>query len=341
MGKVRWSELWKKYKFVLLVVLVGVILMLLPVSSRTKETAAGDSQTPQEAFDLEAVEQRMEEVLGKIDGVGKLRLMLRLQSGTRLTLAEDTQRDQERTQRETVTLNRGSGNQEIVVTNRYYPVSGRRQQRRAAGRHGNGAGTDRSAVRPDHGGKMDIVTGGHGMKKVWKKRAVVGAVLLFVCAAVYMNWRYAGSLEDTSKVLGESTLVSGEKTGENDANVQQTGNENDYFATARLSRKQARDNAISMLKDASTDENADQSVLNEASKTLQVLAGYTVAESQIENLVTAKGYTDCVAFMGAESISVVVEDEDGLDATDVARIMDIVVQETGYAPNQIKVLESD
>lgn len=179
------------------------------------------------------------------------------------------------------------------------------------------------------------------MKKVWKKRAVVGAVLLFVCAAVYMNWRYAGSLEDTSKVLGESTLVSGEKTGESNANVQQTAKENDYFATARLSRKQARDNAISMLKDASTDENADQSVLNEASQTLQVLAGYTVAESQIENLVTAKGYTDCVAFMGAESISVVVEDEDGLDATDVARIMDIVVQETGYAPNQIKVLESD
>ena len=179
------------------------------------------------------------------------------------------------------------------------------------------------------------------MKKVWKKRAVVGAVLLFVCAAVYMNWRYAGSLEDTSKVLGESTLVSGEKTGENDANVQQMGNENDYFATARLSRKQARDNAISMLKDASTDENADQSVLNQASRTLQVLAGYTVAGSQIENLVTAKGYTDCVAFMGAESISIVVEDEDGLDATDVARIMDIVVQETGYAPNQIKVLESD
>ncbi len=179
------------------------------------------------------------------------------------------------------------------------------------------------------------------MKKNWKKRAVVGAVLLFVCAAVYMNWRYAGSLEDTSKVLGESTLVSGEKTGETATAGQPAANENDYFATARLSRKQARDNAINMLKDASTDENADQSVLNEASETLQVLAGYTVAESQIENLVTAKGYADCVAFMGAESISVVVDDVDGLDATDVARIMDIVVQETGYAPNQIKVLESD
>lgn len=179
------------------------------------------------------------------------------------------------------------------------------------------------------------------MKKIWKKRAVVATVLLFVCAAVYMNWRYAGSLEDTSKVLGESTLVSGEKTGENSAGAEQLASENDYFATARLSRKQARDNAISMLQDAAKDENADKSVLNEACETLQVLAGYTVSESQIENLVTAKGYADCVAFMGAESISVVVDDKDGLDATDVARIMDIVVQETGYSPNQIKVLESN
>ena len=122
MGKVRWSELWKKYKFVLLVVLVGIILMLLPVSSQTKETEENKSQIPQESFDLAAMEQRMEEVLGKIDGVGKLRLMLTLQSGTRLTLAEDTQRDQARTQREIVTLNRGSGNQEIVITNRFYPV---------------------------------------------------------------------------------------------------------------------------------------------------------------------------------------------------------------------------
>ena len=37
------------------------------------------------------------------------------------------------------------------------------------------------------------------MKKNWRKRAVVGAVLLFVCAAVYMNWRYAGSLEEIGR----------------------------------------------------------------------------------------------------------------------------------------------
>jgi stage III sporulation protein AH len=164
-----------------------------------------------------------------------------------------------------------------------------------------------------------------------------------------LNWRYAGGVEDTSKVLGQSTLVSSEETEASDSQSAEEGaaetaaavDENDYFATARLSRKQARDNAISMLKDAEVDENAAEDVLNEASETLQVLATYTVAESQIESLVTAKGYADCVAFMGADSISVVVSDADGLDAADVARIKDIVVNETDYTPQQIKIMEAN
>ena len=61
MGKVRWSELWKKYKFVLLVVLVGVMLMLLPVSSGTEEPTA-EARASEESFDLEAEERRMEEL---------------------------------------------------------------------------------------------------------------------------------------------------------------------------------------------------------------------------------------------------------------------------------------
>jgi stage III sporulation protein AH len=176
------------------------------------------------------------------------------------------------------------------------------------------------------------------MKQVWKKRAVVAAVLLFTGAAVYLNWRYTDNVADTSKVLGQSTLVSAQ---EDSAGADSTSVADDYFATARLSRKQARDNAISMLKEAETDENAEQSVLNEASETLQVLAAYTVAESQIESLVTAKGYADCLTFMGVDSVSVVVSDSDGLDTTDVARIKDIVINETDYTADQIKIMEAN
>lgn len=174
------------------------------------------------------------------------------------------------------------------------------------------------------------------MKQVWKRRAVVAAVLLLVGTSVYLNWRYTGNVENSGKkVLGQSALVNGETTDE-----EVTAAGDDYFATARLSRKQARDTAISMLQEAQVDENAAEDVLNEASQTLQVLAAYTVAESQIESLVVAKGYADCVAFMGEDSVSVVVSDPDGLDAVDVARIKDIVVSETSYTPDQIRIMEA-
>ena len=165
---------------------------------------------------------------------------------------------------------------------------------------------------------------------------------LLGCAAVYMNWRYTDNIQkNAGKTLGQTTLVSSQD-GEKGTEPTAAPAEDDYFATARLSRKQARDNAISMLREAESDENAQQSVLNEASQTLQVLAAYTVAESQIESLVTAKGYADCVVFMGAESVSVVVAPpEGGLTATDAARIKDIVISETDYTAEQIKIMEAN
>ena len=181
------------------------------------------------------------------------------------------------------------------------------------------------------------------MKIIWKKRAVIAGVLLLVAAAVYLNWRYSSDVEESGKMLGETKLVNSTQSVGKESDVQQAAApaENDYFATARLSRKQARDSAISMLQQAEVDENADEAMLNEASQTLQVLAAYTVAESQIESLVTAKGYADCVACMGQDSISVVVAAPDGLDTADVARITDIVVSETNYTPDQIKIVESN
>ena len=128
------------------------------------------------------------------------------------------------------------------------------------------------------------------------------------------------------------------QTGENEEVLSVSGS---YFDTARLSRQQARDSAISMLQEAELDENATEDVLNEASLALQVLASYTVAEAQIESLVTAKGYEDCVVFMGEDSCSVVVADPDGVDSTDAARIKDIVISETDYTAAQIKIMEAE
>ena len=206
------------------------------------------------------------------------------------------------------------------------------------------------------------------MKNQWKRNAVVATVLLFVCAAVYLNWRYAGNVAEdvsdvsstnqtgdqdetdngTTKVLGDAALVGGVPTmvadpGEaTEAGVSEKVKTRSYFDTARLSRQQSRDNALSLLREAAGQQNVEQSAIDDANRAIQTLAGYTMLEGQIENLVVAKGYADCVAFMGENSISVVVSAaEDGLQIEDVAKITDIVLSETDYSAEQIKIMEAE
>ncbi|MFQ8983404.1 MAG: SpoIIIAH-like family protein [Evtepia sp.] len=118
--------------------------------------------------------------------------------------------------------------------------------------------------------------------------------------------------------------------------------ESSYFSTARLNRQQARDNALSLLQEAAKDEKADQAAVDEANQAIQTMADATMTEAQIENLITAKGYADCVAFLGEDSISVVVSAmENGMTDADAARIGEIVKEQTGLNADQIKIIEAE
>lgn len=117
------EQLWKKYRLVLLIVLAGLLLMLLPGGS-DQETE--EVRQERETFSLEETERRMEAILSRIEGTGKLQLMLTLKSGSQLYLAEDTDEsadgEEVQVQRETVTLHRGSGYEDVVVTRQIYPM---------------------------------------------------------------------------------------------------------------------------------------------------------------------------------------------------------------------------
>ena len=203
---------------------------------------------------------------------------------------------------------------------------------------------------------------GTGWSQLWKRNAVVAAIALFVCAAVYLNWNYEQEAE-AGKTLGQSTMVGGEtndplvsgtgteqdadaQTGgvesgdvETDAQSQTATTSGDYFATARLNRQQARDSALSLLQDAAAREDADETVKEQVNDTIQTMADYTVTEAQIENLVVAKGYTDCVAFIGENALSLAVAaPEGGLTEADTAKIVDVVNQSAGFTADQIKII---
>ena len=204
--------------------------------------------------------------------------------------------------------------------------------------------------------------------KLWKRNAVVAAIVLFVCVAVYLNWSYHKDNDaDAGKTLGEAALVDNQTGdplltgstvsaspspspstgGSGEAaepqaqdNTSKTGNSS-YFDSARLNRQQARNSALSLLQEAAGDENADQAMKDEANASIQTMASVTISEAQIENLVTAKGYADCVAFIGDNSVSVVVSNNGlGLTDADVAKITEIVTNETGMEASQIKIIEA-
>ena len=125
MAKEKLISYVKKYRYVVLVALVGVVLMLLPSGGKEQQDTA-EPVNVSEAYSLAETERRMEQVLGRIRGVGQVQVMLTLKSGSTLQLAEnrsDTLRDTEaRQERDVVTLNRGSGYEDVVVTEQTYPV---------------------------------------------------------------------------------------------------------------------------------------------------------------------------------------------------------------------------
>ena len=179
--------------------------------------------------------------------------------------------------------------------------------------------------------------------KNWKKNVITAAILVTVCSGIYLNWVYTGgddtkNLEDTldaEKVMSDQLLYLGDDTVE-------VGGENttitDYFAAVRLSRQEARDKAVTLLQEAMA--YGDQQQIQQSNAQLEQIIQVALCEAQIESLIIAKGYRDCVAYMTEEGISVAVASpEGGMQQKDVAVIADIVVSQSDFTMQDIRVVE--
>ena len=185
--------------------------------------------------------------------------------------------------------------------------------------------------------------------KVWKKNMVAAAVLVTVCAGIYVNWLYteehtAASLAETldvEKVMSDEALILSEDMAAIASGTGVDTTAKDYFAAVRLSRQQARDNAVNLLQDAMAYSTAEEGTKDvESAMELEEIVQTALSEAQIESLIIAKGYADCVAYMSREGISVAVSSpEGGLQAEDVALIADIVMNQSDFSMEDIRVVE--
>lgn len=170
-----------------------------------------------------------------------------------------------------------------------------------------------------------------------KARWIILGLTLVVCIAVYINWEFVNSgnnnftIADTNdeeyqKILGETTYVNTTET--------------DYFENARYLRQKNRDDSISVLTELINNENADEDAKCAAASAIAGYAETSETEAMLENIIKAKGFSDCIVFLGSDNVSIVVE-ASGLKPSEAAQLMDIAVSETKFSADVIKIIEID
>ena len=117
-------EKWKgleRFKYVFLLLLVGLLLLLWPAKKETVPTEA----VP-DPFQVAQLEEKLASALSRIEGAGQVRVVLTLRESPRRVLAQNGRASQvgEQVSRETsaVLVNRGGGSQEGLELARTGPV---------------------------------------------------------------------------------------------------------------------------------------------------------------------------------------------------------------------------
>ena len=172
-----------------------------------------------------------------------------------------------------------------------------------------------------------------------KRNLTMLAVLMFVCSAVALNWTYNNrwGTPDTEMVYAEdAAMLAAEASFEESL----MAGASEYFAEARLTRQLSRDEALSLLETAASSEGASQETIDSVMNAISVMATCSMQESQIENLLIAKDFEDCVVYIGNESVTVAVPAPvEGLSEEAVARITEIICSETEYGAAQLSIIE--
>lgn len=187
-----------------------------------------------------------------------------------------------------------------------------------------------------------------------KRQLVLAALVVALGAAVYLNWALSGNTQlpaadavASGRELGETLLVnaSGSESAASDGDSSAVDTsasvaENDQFAAARLSRQKARDEAVEMLQKVLSGATVTDAEKTTALTQANAIAQNIVKETDIESLIKAKGFEDCVVFLQDGECSVVAKTK-ASSQDDAIVIRDIIAGQTGLSYDNIKIVESE
>lgn len=209
--------------------------------------------------------------------------------------------------------------------------------------------------------------------KIQKRHILMASLVLALGAAVYLNWQFTGNSDmlsvDASKKLGEAQYVNGDITdetqeagifdsifgGDDDKSTDSTEETTEgedttavkaelteeqisYFSTVRTDREQTQSKVLEDAKEVlSLSENSEETK-EEAAESVSQLEKLILAQSNIENLLKAKGFTDVVCFISDEGCNVVVASQN-MDDNGSLLVKDAVMSQLDMGSEQIKIIQ--
>ena len=352
----KWLQtLLKKQNRARLALVLGCIAMALILLSELfpeKAPAAPQAVSPEEGTYKTQLEQQLTELIEQVQGAGKTTVMLTLESGEETVYALDTLSGQTQTQQTHVLLDDGTALEQTV----YLPTIPR-----LCG----------AAPYPKLICICDLyLQGGTNMRATAKsttRKATAITLAAALVVAVYLNWQYsrtgvslnedavnvsAAVVETEAEAVAASPITDGLMTeaeavssaNKNYGEAQLVSVANDsgskFFEEARLKREKAHDAALDTIQKTLKSSNLSAEEKKSYARQLTGNLEDLNAENEIETLVKAKGFADCLCFLqsGRADLTVMTSG-DALTAAQVAQIRDIVLSKSSVTAQNITVVE--
>ena len=174
--------------------------------------------------------------------------------------------------------------------------------------------------------------------KLGKRNIAIACSVLLIGIAVLLNWvLFTGNSTDGYDGYDQPSGNISDNLTPGDGNGSDTNTSNSYFSATQISRQRARDEALEVLQAVVDNTASSETAKNEALASIAAIADEIQKEANIESLITAKGFDQCVAVLNGDTATVIVR-ADTLQVAQIAQINAVVYEQTGILPSGITII---
>ena len=178
------------------------------------------------------------------------------------------------------------------------------------------------------------------LKRIGRRGVIAACAVVILAGGAAANWALISARERgraANLAVDLSALSVGEAAEADEAAAAPVYN---YFEAMQLSRRQARDEAMEVLLSVAESTTAVEAMKTDAMDGIARIARDIEAEANIESLILSKGFSQCVAVVNGDAASVIVKST-GLLPSEIAQISEIVYEQAGILPVNLKIIERD